>query len=139
MHDQISKKPDLLATILQILANAQHVRGQPKTMAQMNVGTRRTFEDTTMTGHGGQEAPQSQSMSSGHHQSLHQHNDFSARNEMESCKNCKFCPVHNHHKRLKVDSDEHAQLGQNLYEKEAKQNPMAYAATGLQFKEPQTN
>ena len=98
MHDQIPKKPDLIA-VLQMLANAQQARGQPKAVAQMNVGTRRSFEETTMAGPGGHEAPQSQSMSSGHHHSPNQHNDFSARNEMESCRNCKFCPVHNHHKR----------------------------------------
>lgn len=48
MHEP--KKPDPLTAILHILANAQNVRGQPKTMAQVTVGTRRAFQETSMAG-----------------------------------------------------------------------------------------
>lgn len=108
-------------------------------MAQTNVGTRRTFQETSMAASGDQEAPQSNSLGSDHRLISESNKEFLASNSIESCKNCKFCPVHNHHKRHKAGSDDDEKHSPNLYGKDIIQNALANDGGGQQLKATQMN
>jgi len=97
-------------------------------MAQVNVGTRRTFQETSMAASCDHEMQQPNRLSPDHHLISEQHKDFLATNSIESCKNCKFCPAHNHHKRPRTSSDEDEKQSPHQHGKDGTPNAVADVA-----------